>query len=718
MKNIYNQTPIGWKRFNSLTYRILDWIILLLGLLCCVIICKITINNNPAFLAWSIVLCFYFLFYRRLVQVIFWSWDTFRFLQHHNSTEERGEKTSKCVNPDNLPMFHILIASYKACESIIPVIKAVANQDYPSDHFHAWIITEHAEQLKNTEQVKRFTQRALNFSDDNNMDESSLFLFWRCISRETHSLETWIEQLTKGSLQGYLKYPASWSMMVQDLFTFLLNVPDRSEISLIKMLHPLGLHNNEVKLIEHELRVIHNTMKTISDDFERLLGSPNIIRRDDIAFLLISKAIKKIAIKNMGKELRQRLADTQARVWFPDRDLIEKTVVRIVLSTQDIVQQTIADLPDMNIHHLDPLNRGYKPGALNTAYHHIKAQGLSADAGSTYYVIIDSDSLLPSHALKTIAQEVSCNDQTNAILQMASIPTANYFSEGWFSKFISFADAIGAVGKWARSTRRQLKPDLHAGSGVVVPATLLDFLAANVGGPWDITTLTEDARLIIGQYGMMNGVSNKTKMAPVYLLEAVPGEEGFWGTYKTFWNQRRRWTVGGYDEFYYMLRSPRWLLHSIFNFSAPGWEVSKPGVWQRLRIRIRQLHRIYLWLWDHFMWGIGGFVVLTHWLFISMLVVSPSAAIRWIGFAALITAPLIFISTSGRELSCFIPGGISKRRMCLLYLQSFFATWIYCLPVVVTQIACIFGLRGRIIEWKPTRKPRYQFNIDSKLEES
>jgi cellulose synthase/poly-beta-1,6-N-acetylglucosamine synthase-like glycosyltransferase len=355
---------------------------------------------------------------------------------------------------------------------------------------------------------------------------------------------------------------------------------------------------------------------------------------------------------------------------------------------------------------LDPHNRGFKPGALNIAYQHIISNGLIEDAENTYFIIIDSDSLLPADALTVVAEEIRSGGG-NDILQMVSTPTANYFTAGWFSKFISIADALGAVGKWARSTRRQLKPDLHAGSGVVVPSTLAEYIDDHEGKPWSESTLTEDARLIIGQFGMMLGAGNKTKFAPVVLLEAVPSETTFGATYKSFWNQRRRWTLGGYDEFYYMMESRGWLLNSAYNTESKKWEEYTPDYREKAQIKAKQYYRLLLWLWDHFIWGIGGFIALTHWWLISFFLIEPSKLISLLGLALVLSTPLIILYTSTKELQPFVPGGVSVKDKLILYFSSFFYIWLYCLPVVSTQIACLFGFRPIFVDWKPTKKPHY-----------
>ena len=673
-------------------------------------------RNLLSFFIWSIVLCFYFLFYRRIVQVIYWSWDTFRLLQRYHCAKKGGNQSFCFKRKQDLPIFHILIASYNASDSIKPVIKAIANQDYPMDHYHAWIITEHTEELAKKEQIKILVEKTLDFNANNMKDNNLLPFLWRCISQRIISLEAWIEEIRSGNLRSYLNYPECWSMVLEDLFSLLLNIPDRKVVYSTGKLDALRLEKEEIAVIESGLKQIEIRRKQISGDFAHLLGSEKIFERRDLEFQLIRETVKKRTFKHIGKRLCQHFSTSKIRIYIPDYDAIERTVSRMIPSTQEMIQQTLAELPHTNIHHLDPTKRGHKPGALNVAYRKIKKEGLIDNPENVYFIIIDSDSLLSSYTLKTIAREVGQNDSSQAILQMASIPTANFFSEGWYSKFLSFADAIGAVGKWARSTRRQLKPDLHAGSGVVVPATLACFIEEKTGNAWDESTLTEDARLIIGQFGMMNGASNKTKMAPVFLLEAVPGEGSFWNTYNSFWNQRRRWTTGGYDEFFYMLSSPHWLRHTRFNPFSKRWEVYKPDLQTRVRSRLRQFHRLLLWMWDHFLWGIGGFIVLTHWWLISAAISAPSTTILWIGVIALLLTPLVFLLMPGRQLSWFIPGGLSAYRMCLLYFQSFAAIWIYSLPVVVTQFACIFGFRSKFVDWKPTQKPQYQLRSSAGLE--
>lgn len=703
------------RHFEAERRRVVDWSIITSGVTLSFVLCWITIDSPYLSLIWASILCFYFFFYRRMAQAIYWSASTFRLLRECHP--DKGYRR-RAPRPGELPTFHILIAAYEAGASIGPVMKAAANQDYPEEHYYIWAITEHSEQLKKDNQVKKLLSSASGIAPTPTEASSLTPFFWRCRSRELVSLEAWAAEVTSGSLQGYLTHPDIWTLVLEDLLIRLLRLDDRRAVYAAGTLAPLQLKSSEVGVIENELRRIESRVDRIADDFARLLRLADVCERSDLEAQLLSQVICKRPLRGIGKRLCQRLAGREIKAEVPRGDSIQRAAELINPSTQEVIRQLTSELPHPHIRHLDPRNRGFKPGALNAAFRQIRAEGLLEKPENVYFVIIDADSLLPAHALNAIAQEIQQGDSPPAILQMTSIPTANFYNGGWYSKFISFADAVGAVGKWARSTRRQLKPDLQAGSGVVVPATIAQFIEAQTGFAWDETTLTEDARLIIGQFGMMNGIRNKTRMVPVFLLEAVPANESFRQTYKSFWNQRRRWSVGGFDEFFYLLRSPRWLRHTRFNSSTKRWEHYSPNVLDRLKIRLRQIHRAGLWLWDHFIWGIGGFIVLTHWWLISIAVSAPSASIRAAGLATLLLSPLLFIVISGRRLSWFIPGGLTARLMCLLYLQSFLAIWLYCLPAVATQIACLLGFRSRIVEWKPTQKPRYQlgkhFNIAEK----
>jgi cellulose synthase/poly-beta-1,6-N-acetylglucosamine synthase-like glycosyltransferase len=706
-----NSQARAWQHAVTLRGRIFELSVIGAAIASCFLICQLTMGHSARSFVWSIVLCFYFFFYRRIAHVIYWSHNTFQFLRTQNPKEQDEDAARKHY----LPTFHILIASFEAGQSIGPVLRAAAHQDYPLDKFSIWVITKRSEQLRKERLVSQLLRRAEDARTSEAIVTPLSALVWRCFSKQTASIEAWIEEVTSGNLRGHLGGPGAETVVLEDLLSRLLRAQDRTALYSSGKLAPMGFRSGEIAVLESTLQQIERNVDRILGDFARMLGPDVIYKREDLEAQLLGHEVRKRKLKRIGKRFCDRFSEPSPKPTFPDSGRIEKVVRLALISSQDMTQQIIAELPNVHIRHLDPYKRGHKPGALNAAYRTIKDERLLDNPNDVYFIIIDSDSLLPSNALSAVAKEILRQNGVPGILQMAAIPTANFFSGNWYSKFISFADAIGAVGKWARSTRKQLKPDLHAGSGVVVPASLAQFIEAKTGHAWDEGTLTEDARLIIGQFGMMNEVRNKTTAVPVYLLEAVPEGNSFLGTYKSFWNQRRRWTVGGYDEFFYMLRSPGWLRHARFNPCSRKWEVCQPELRERITARFRQTHRLALWLWDHFIWGIGGLVVLTHWWLASLMVGVPSKPVAWLGMLALLFSPLVFLAIPGRCLYWFIPGGLSIRQACLLYVVSFVAIWLYCAPVVATQLACVIGFRTKIVAWKPTAKPRYQFGLPLKV---
>lgn len=696
----------SWQQEQTMIGRVLDWSSLCIGIVFSFLICRITMGTTSRYLLWSIVLSFYFLFYRRMVFIIYWSYDTYRFFRQ--IPEHAVDDQQQNCAPNELPHFHILIAAYRAGHSIGPVLKAIACQDYPKGRYDAWVITERSEQLAVNNQIHRVVSHVVDPAlSVSNREKWAPFL-WRCFSDNVGTIESWIELLTSGDLRSLLCVNNIWPTFIKDLLSRLIRIPNRTIPYLSRELAPLLFTAKEIRAIYDVTEQIESQANRLLADFARILGTDNIYTRSDLENHLIQEQAHNGKLKEIGMQFCRRFANPALPVAVTSRETAERVAKSTFPCTQSVVQQYISRLSDISIRHLDPHKRGPKPGALNAAYRTIKEEGLLDNRPRTHFVIVDADSLLPVNALKTIAAEIGRKDSLPVIMQMAAVPTANFFSGNWFSKFVSFADAIGAVGKWARSTRKQLKPDLHAGSGVVVPARLSKFIEEETGHAWDETTLTEDARLIIGQFGMMNQVRHKTRAVPIYLLEAVPEGDTFASTYQSFWNQRRRWTVGGYDEFFYMLGSPGWLRNTRFDSSSCEWQKYEVGTMQSLASRLRQLHRLALWCWDHFMWGIGGLIVMTHWWLISVMVISPARPIAYMGLGALLIAPLVFLSIPGRQLSWFIPGGLSSKRMWLLYFQAFVAIWLYCLPTVATQLSCILGFRAKIIEWKPTQKPRYQ----------
>ncbi len=701
---------IRWTRPFTPGKSVVLFLVLALGFGLCVHTARLTLDDPLARRIWTAILIFYFVFYQRLVSITYWSFDTYRLLKTTVPATKQRREVEAEPEEEGLPTFHILIASYKASESLRPVLRAVANLDYPKDNCHAWVITNHNELLESEAQVGSLIREVAGLGSPAPGDPLLSSIAWRCESERLASLDAWVSQVEGGKLQPYLRCREIAPTILHDLLFRLLRTADRHAFYASGTLDPLGLPTNDIAAIERALRRIETKSSEVAADFERLLGSDAVYRRKDIELQLIGNAAQSSVLSRIGHALCDRLGKPDLAVSPLTEDRLAATVSRMIRSTQEVVRDVIEESATSQVHLLDSDGRGFKPGALNFAFRHIRDSGLLSEPSKTYFIIIDSDSLMPKHALRTIIRELRAADPPPPIMQMASIPTANFFSGGWFSQFIAFADAVGAVGKWARTTRQRLRPDLHAGSRVVIPASLTAYIAEHMGDPWAETTLTEDARIIVGQFGTMDGARNKTLMAPAYLLEAVPASTDFLNTYISFWNQRRRWTTGGYDELFYMLSPPDWLRHAGFDRRERCWKLRSPGTVERILMGVRQANRLALWIWDHLWWGLGGVLILTHWWLVSLAIVSPSATMSWLGLCVLLLGPLFFLIAPGRQLNTFVAGGISPRKMAQLYVTSFVAIWLYCLPVAATQIACIFGFRSKMLDWKPTQKPRYHLD--------
>ena len=55
MKSQNIHPPIEWRQFDGLKHRVIDWIIILLGMAACYAICSINISDRYMSLAWSLV---------------------------------------------------------------------------------------------------------------------------------------------------------------------------------------------------------------------------------------------------------------------------------------------------------------------------------------------------------------------------------------------------------------------------------------------------------------------------------------------------------------------------------------------------------------------------------------------------------------------------------------------------------------------------------------
>ena len=689
--------------FSDPRLRLLDGAFIVGGVGLTTLACFATLDTRFSLIVWIPLSAFYFLFYRRLAYVIYWSWSTMRLVRR-NASAIQSRPCSTAADAE-LPFFHILIASYGAGASIGPVLAAIDKLDYPKSRYTAWIITEQSEQKRRDRIVANAPQKLSGLSSPIAIPDDIFPHVWQCVAPPEIPLTAWVKHLTAGDLSTLLSHRLAPILLVGDLFGRLLAPEGGTFDSRLAQLGPLPLTPRDTARLAAHVLHIQDQLQRVAGDLAKLLGTSGLFRDDYLRQQLVAIAIRSRFARKLGRRLCRTLERPAAGLPPIDVARFVEVLKTCLPTTQEEVARSLAAFPETAFRHLDPTDRGFKPGALNIAWRTMNNEGLLQQPEQVFFLIIDSDSLLPRHVLNFAAREIQAGPR-HIIRQLCSIPTANFPISGIYSQFVAFADAIGAIGKWARSTRRQLKPDLHAGSGVFVPATLASWIAENVGTPWDASSLTEDARMIVSQFGMTDGVRTKTGFVPTYLLEAVPAEDGFLETYKAYWKQRRRWTTGGFDEAFYMARAPRWVISSRYH-EAHGWTTRDLSTSRRLVLLFRRIWRIGVWLWDHFLWGLGGFFIFTHWWVVSCTIASPGATLSIAGLVLLFISPLVVLAVPARELVWFVPGGIGIRKKVLLYILCFVAIWIYVLPIVVTQVACCLGLRTKILEWNPTRKPRY-----------
>ena len=295
----------------------------------------------------------------------------------------------------------------------------------------------------------------------------------------------------------------------------------------------------------------------------------------------------------------------------------------------------------------------------------------------------------------------------NVVRQIAPISTSNYAGNNAFVKLVGCLDTLGSMGKWARSTRTLERPDLPAGSGLVIPAPLLEHLRRTRGSPWDGTTITEDARLVISDYGLLDGATQRTKFVPVHLLEAVPEGPTVLGVFKQYWAQRMRWASGGPDEIRQLLRAFR-TDHLYVNTRSPDgrFQLRRRGRWERMLARSRHLWMLLRWTGDHFWWGPGYGLAPLVWLTFDFFYPTPRL-FRIIGCSMLFGLPAWTLFGVFRRFAPFVPGGLQWQDLIRLYLTALLLALFLPWPVMHTHILYLLGRTSRFKGWAATPKPQY-----------
>ena len=390
---------------------------------------------------WGTLLFLYFVFYRRLALIVYWSWDTYRLLKRSHTMHGSYDLLTSDDNVDGLPRFRILIASYRAEDSIASVLDAAAHQRYPKHLYSSWVVTESSEKNQHGEWldsvVTETTDLLKERKDPKVCSSESTRLAWVFIRSKHASLLSWLDGIAKGELGLLSANQEAVSWLAEDLASWHTDGIIWTGGTAEEQDCP-PLIRRETVILERIIEKRTKTKSKVLADFRQILGRASFapdevaelpIRGSFLDSLQLRRLAKKILRSAPSIGFTSAQGHSESEIMLCARDLFP--------STQDAVIDWMHKNPEANVYHLDPLNRGYKPGALNVAFYEMRQSGHLNDPANTYFIIVDSDSLLCERALQACAFEILRADGRPQIYQMVSIPTANFFSGGWYSRFVS-----------------------------------------------------------------------------------------------------------------------------------------------------------------------------------------------------------------------------------------------------------------------------------------
>lgn len=689
---------------------------------------------EPVLIAPYLLFILYFArLYYRLLAVPIWALDTLSLLQ-------RRLRAGPTLCTDPVPII-VLIAAYRAQSSIGPVLQCLNLQAYPSDRFHVFVVTQEAEKAEQHAQfqaVEREVRTALlQAKEAARGSQAAIRTLSRLFQEACDVPQPIVELAGVAAAHACLGTPKKKTLarLADILMTAYYRAYRRGESRQFVD----RLREGELSLLLSPLLTAHldalagqcfRSADGIIADFSRVLGLPAgaSIFRDPSKPLRIGTLVHKDRIQTAWR--RYWVARSLRRVCVPllpwaDRELpaLKSRLLqssefscrlRAAYESQEVtcpeaVESTIRAIGRANFHHICRSKvGGGKPESLNTAFLDILTHRPNLLGRDTHFLVIDADSLLHSSTLSVISSEIRADTDHNVIRQLAPLSTSNYACNNVFVKMIACLDTIGSMGKWARSTRTQARPDLPAGSGLVVPAALLEHLRATKGAPWEARTITEDARLVISDFGLMDGVTRKTKFVPVHMLEAVPEAPGVAAAYRQYWTQRMRWASGGPDELIELWKAFRGdAIYVRSNTANPSFQVERPTrVLDRAWSRFRHLHLLFSWLNDHLWWGAGYGMAPLLWLWFTYFhLVPPTFSI--LGVSLLLGCPALVIFGVFARFREFVPGSLSLQGLCRLYLGVILLAWFHTWPIMYTQAMYLLGRRDRFRTWTTTSKPSF-----------
>jgi hypothetical protein len=674
---------------------------LLLHLAAVAIVYRLTFPGHHRWL-WLAVVAYYWFFYARMIRFAFWTVDTLRVIEQAWATSPLA-RLERLADPGRWPDFVILVPAFGSGRCIQTVAAILAEQEYPRDRWRAIFVSEQREdsaaaQSASTAAIdilaairKKAAPSSVPLAD------AALLLYladdaraapveyMKLFGLETSRLSAaWADLLTRLAARG-LAPGAEVPETGRRLLSTLMDRSTRANAATaaqISAMMGIPHHSDSLASGAHVWTAVRTP---------RHLAGALRNARDVLA-----------APPDPG--LRARLLSGD----FPTK--LASAFSRENPSTGDAIDATLARLRCPNlVHFRRPPGKRNKASALNFGHDQARENGWLHD--NTNIMVLDSDSFLPARALALTAIEILADPEPNVIRQLLPVTTTNFNGRNWFVRTIIAADSMAAPGRWAANVRRGVRSDLTAGSGVVIPASFLAYLTREYGEAWNTGIICEDARMIIGQYAVMDGVRKCTKMVPAYVLEGAPEQERLWPTYVAFWRQRVRWALGGMDEIFCLLGVP--LRRTRIASSDFRPMPARSGA--VIASSMRKLRLLLAWAKEHLWWS-GIVLAPVLWLAGEMTCGAPPWPARLAGYVCLFLVPgLLLQGLFRRKVAPLIPGGVSRWQLVELLFALILMAVPYILPVLFAQLVCLAGQRSWLAEWNPaTPKPGSQLAMNEK----
>jgi cellulose synthase/poly-beta-1,6-N-acetylglucosamine synthase-like glycosyltransferase len=644
---------------------------------------------------WLAMVAYYWFFYHRLLRFAVWTADTLGLIARAAASHPL-ERLRAVAPVAEWPRFVLFVPAYRSPRCIGTVVRILQYLQYPRNLWRVVIVTDQAE-------IE--AQAARNHAIAEDVREAVRLA--RAPSRVSPAQAALIlHAADRGGLPS-LDYVSAFGMSPRattDAWAeFLLELQDRGYSP------DDGVPAEARKwLAEAASETAHAAARAAGDLAEAVnLPAGCVVSPDPCGGM---RRPSRAVHRALHRACAARSRSEESRLSAPGKlNSLEQVCSQLNPSTTEAVESCLAGAEGRFSHFVRPPGPRNKAAALNYAFCACQSRGWLD--GGTHVMVLDSDSHLHTGSLALTALEILQDPEPNVIRQLLPVTTTNFNGRNWLVRTIIAADSMAAPGRWASNVRVQARADLTAGSGVVIPASLLRYLASEYGEPWDTAIICEDARMILSQYALLDGVCKKTRFVPSYVLEGAPEQDGVWQTYRAFWSQRVRWAIGGMDEVAALWRAPlRTCLTDSRDFRPMAAPRRARGV-----ARARRFLLMAVWLKEHLWWS-GIILAPVLWLAAEAACGAPGLAVRCLGLAVLAGVPAALLrAIFTRHVARLIPGGVSSWQVAGLFFSLLLTALFFVLPVAWAQLLCLTGVRRRLAAtgWNPgTPKPGSRLDMD------